>query len=175
MLQVCQYSALGITEMWVDKINLKGKDVKEELPGTAGIKNTRMLGAGHRTAVAQGMNLRWGSDVSECKDLSPAACLGKGWREGPIKKAMEKKGNTREYAADPEKFMMDRDKGRRVWRFIGGKGQVPKISSARRMQECRGRGAPRQAEGASPCAKSEETDWVGWWSGAHHHHVVIGV
>ena len=25
---------------------------------------------------------------------------------------MEKKGNTREYAADPEKFMMDRDKDR---------------------------------------------------------------
>ena len=36
----------------------EGKDVKEELPGAAGIKYTWTHGAGHQIAVGQGMNLK---------------------------------------------------------------------------------------------------------------------
>ena len=41
----------------------------------------------------------------------PATCLGKGWREGPVREAMEKKGNTPEYTADDGKPLMRHSHG----------------------------------------------------------------
>ena len=58
MLQVSQTQLWGSLRCEWIRSPSEGKDVKEELPGAAGIKNTWMLGAGHQIAVAQGMNLR---------------------------------------------------------------------------------------------------------------------